>query len=335
VLARSSVESGMAVGKCLMTCGERIGSLLGQVKAKDLKTLGRKVNLCKTEARNMHLYILLTASLFRAVACSPAPEVDIIHPVVLSERQVIDAPLSIATGWPTQSSTPAKFNAAATSAVAPVPTTIPTGWTYKGCYVDGPGYRIMGFQQADSSSQTVASCSSKCASLNYTIAGMEYSSQCFCDNFIRQNGSLASLDSQCSMACSGNSSQACGGPDRLSVWSSQTTLKVLKKPIAYPTVGNWTYQGCVADPPGVDAWNRTFPWQLINGTGNSPAWCLGQCAQYGYMTGGMEYGTECYCGDFKGATAMPETDCNTVSFPIPVLRKAEPPNLHKIRSPLF
>lgn len=106
--------------------------------------------------------------------------------------------------------------------------------------------------------------------------------------------SLASDDAQCNTACGGNSAQTCGGGDRLSVWSSQKTLKIIKKAAPTQKVGNWTYQGC-ATSYGV-GWAKPLPWKLANATGNSPEWCLNRCAKYGYMAAGLEYGEEC-CED--------------------------------------
>jgi hypothetical protein len=201
----------------------------------------------------------------------------------------------------------------AVSSAPPVATGLPTNFTYKGCYVDGPGYRIMNFQQPDDSAMTVASCSNKCAAAGYSIAGMEYSSQCFCDNVIRNGGSLASSDSDCNMACGGNANQKCGAGNRLSVWSSQTPVKVIPVPKPVQNVSDWTYQGCITEGPNGA---KVFPWKLANSTGNSPEWCLGKCQEYGYMAAGMEYGEECYCGDLEGiekqgSVQVAESECST------------------------
>lgn len=74
------------------------------------------------------------------------------------------------------------------------------------------------------------------------------------------------------------------------MYSSQTTLKITASPAPPRQVGNWTYQGCATDS-GTD-WAKSLPWKLVNQTGNSPEWCLGRCALYGYMAAGMEYGEE-------------------------------------------
>lgn len=64
---------------------------------------------------------------------------------------------------------------AASSKAVPVATGLPTGFTYKGCYVDGPGFRIMNYQQPDDQAMTIASCANVCAKAGYTIAAMEVS----------------------------------------------------------------------------------------------------------------------------------------------------------------
>ncbi|KAH7084811.1 copper radical oxidase-like protein [Paraphoma chrysanthemicola] len=205
----------------------------------------------------------------------------------------------------------------------PSATGLPKDFGYKGCYVDGAGYRIMNFQQPDDQTMTIASCASRCAAAGYEIAGMQYNYQCFCDNMLRMGGSPASSENECNTKCAGDASQTCGGPSRLSIWSSQTTLKVIQAPKPIPKVDSWTYQGCIADG---GAGQRVFPWQVTHtnlvpppyadATGNSPEWCLGRCKQFGYMAAGLEYGEECYCGDLDGiervgAKPVPESECNT------------------------
>jgi hypothetical protein len=211
------------------------------------------------------------------------------------------------------SATSAPAGKTSSIAVTPVATGLPQGFEYKGCYVDGIGYRILDYQQPDDQQMTISSCSTLCASAGYEIAGMEYSAQCFCDSIVRMGGQLASSDSDCNTKCAGNADQTCGGPARLSVWSIQKVLKVIGAPQPAQNVSDWKYQGCITD--GGEG-QRTFPWQLVNNTGNSPEWCLGKCKEFGYMAAGMEYGVECYCGDLdgiesSGSKAVADTECNT------------------------
>ena len=163
----------------------------------------------------------------------------------------------------------------------------------------------------DSSNLTTTSCITICKAAGYSVAGTEYSTQCFCDNFLR-NGAPIAVDGDCNMACAGISTESCGGPNRLSVYSNQT-LKVLPIPTPKQTdlPGAWKYVGCLTDNA---TGNRTFPYQIIYQQNNTASVCLSRCSEYGFGAAGMEYGDECYCGDASdiianGATIMPETDC--------------------------
>ena len=64
-----------------------------------------------------------------------------------------------------------------TGSIAPVTTGLQGNWSYAGCYVDNVNGRILG-NELDSASTTVESCIANCASQNFTIAGIEYSTQC-------------------------------------------------------------------------------------------------------------------------------------------------------------
>lgn len=201
-----------------------------------------------------------------------------------------------------------------TTTSAPTATALPSGWKYGGCFIDNANGRIMGYQQAGGSSNTVENCVASCVSAGYTVAGMEYSSQCFCDNAVIRGGNLTA-DSQCNMACSGNSAEMCGAGNRMSVYYTGSNLTVYQVPSAQQSVqnGSWQYMGCLTDTGNP----RSLPWQIILPQNNSAQNCLSQCAAFGYMAGGMEYGEECYCGDLPdvaaaNATIRPDSECSTV-----------------------
>ena len=139
---------------------------------------------------------------------------------------------------------------ASLTSTAPVTSTstaggLPSGWAYKGCYIDGAYGRVLPFQEQDNSSLTVESCVNACYQLGYDVSGMEYSVQCFCGNAIYNGGTLASSNSDCNMACGGNASEMCGAGNRLSVYSNGTVTTY--SPAAVQTSGlpgSWTYDGC-------------------------------------------------------------------------------------------
>jgi hypothetical protein len=167
-------------------------------------------------------------------------------------------------------------------------------------------------QENDNPTMTIESCISQCSSLGYMVAGMEYSDQCFCDDYVRNNASLASSDSQCAMTCAGNTNEICGGPNLLSVYSN-ATITVLPPPTVQTTnlPGSWVYKGCLQDNVNN---TRTFPYMLTYATNNSATACLSRCQEYGFQAAGMEYGEQCFCGDTfdigPDVQTVPDSQCD-------------------------
>ena len=80
-------------------------------------------------------------------------------------------------------------------------------------------------------------------------------------------------------------SEACGGPNRVSVYSS-TPVVALRVPVAQKTnlPGKWSYAGCLREP----ATGKMFPNQIIWIGNNSAVACMNQCAAFGYPASGVE-----------------------------------------------
>lgn len=142
--------------------------------------------------------------------------------------------------------------ASTTSSAVPLPTV--SGWSYGGCYVDMAYGRTLRFQQPDSQTLTPESCIATCSGLGYTVAALQYSAQCFCDNYL-VFGATAAPEADCNMPCSGDATKKCGAGNRNSVYYIGT-LQILPVPAAQETglPGSWEYQGCITDPglfPGI------------------------------------------------------------------------------------
>ncbi|KAI0820881.1 hypothetical protein BC628DRAFT_1412846 [Trametes gibbosa] len=178
--------------------------------------------------------------------------------------------------------------------VVPVKTGLPSPWAYAACYVDNAFGRIMSTQLPDNQAVTVESCIGSCQSQNFSLAGLEFGVQCFCGNTLI-DGAVPGDEDTCNMGCGGNTTEACGGPNRLSVYTS--TGNVVALPVPTPLnsslPGQWEYKGCLQEPDGA----RVFPYQNIFTTNNTIEGCLNLCAAFGYPAGGAEFGDECWCGD--------------------------------------
>ena len=191
-------------------------------------------------------------------------------------------------------------------------TNLPDGWAYAGCFKEGTSGRALPYQQPDSQTNTNEKCVAACIAAGYSVAGMEYSTQCYCANAL-YNGAVATTNDQCSMSCPGNTAEKCGAGDRLSIFS-KGDVQVYQPPAVQKTnlPGSWTYRGCVQDNVND---KRTFAWAMMFPGTNTASTCLNACAGFGYMAAGLEYGSECYCGDIDGITAagaqtLAESQCD-------------------------
>ncbi|KAJ8517873.1 hypothetical protein ONZ45_g4980 [Pleurotus djamor] len=196
--------------------------------------------------------------------------------------------------------------------VFPVTDGLPGEWHYSGCFVDNAHGRIFGFEAPVNTGLTVESCIATCDSMNLTVAGMEFSSECYCGNTLI-NGAVPGDETSCNMGCGGNATEACGGPNRLSVYTNNGTVVALPVPVAKTTdlPGQWKSAGCLKEPGA----ERVFPYQIIWQTNLTVEACVSQCSAFGYPAAGMEFGDECYCGDVadeaaNGGVIAPDADCN-------------------------
>ncbi|EJT99498.1 WSC-domain-containing protein, partial [Dacryopinax primogenitus] len=184
--------------------------------------------------------------------------------------------------------------------------TVPTssGWANLGCRVDSRARALTGPSQ-DVSTNSVENCEQFCGSRGYVYAGVEYGSQCFCGNALSNGLGGTTSASECNVACSGNSAETCGGSYRLNLYSmvsSSTTTS------STPTSSGWANLGC-----RLDARARALTGPSQDVSTNSVENCEQFCGSQGYIYAGVEYGSQCYCGNTlsngAGGTAS-SSDCN-------------------------
>ncbi|KAJ8703531.1 hypothetical protein PTI98_002148 [Pleurotus ostreatus] len=150
--------------------------------------------------------------------------------------------------------------------------------------------RIFSFAAPADPNLTVEGCINVCSGMGMTVAGMEFSQECYCGNTLI-NGATQGDEASCNMACGGNPTEACGGPNRLSVYTSGGNVPILPIPVVKDTglPGQWRSVGCLQEPGA----QRVFPYQIIMQNNLTVDACLNQCAAFGYPAAGMEFGDEC------------------------------------------
>lgn len=192
------------------------------------------------------------------------------------------------------------------------PTAVPSagGFASLGCYTEATSGRALGDSLAAYDGMTVEKCAAFCST--YTYMALEYMSECYCGNTIGA-GAVPATEG-CTMACSGNAGQLCGGSFRLNFYkkgqSSSTTGTVTSTtstgtatgiststtssstgPAAVQTAGTFAYQGCYSEGTNVRALAAT---NTASGTMTVEV-CAAFCNGYTYM--GVEYSSECFVSD--------------------------------------
>ncbi|KAH8797370.1 putative glyoxal oxidase precursor [Xylogone sp. PMI_703] len=109
-----------------------------------------------------------------------------------------------------------------TSAIPVGPTIVPStdSFNYLGCYTEGTNDRALAATFFLSDNNTVQLCAQECS--EYTYIGLEYGRECWCGNSFGAGANLTA-DSDCNMACAGDSSAYCGAGNRLSVYIKNRT----------------------------------------------------------------------------------------------------------------
>ncbi|KAL4216555.1 hypothetical protein ACF0H5_024278 [Mactra antiquata] len=157
---------------------------------------------------------------------------------------------------------------------------------YIGCFTDKPS-RILEGGMISSSDMTIEKCVHHCSVEGYYFAGVEYSSQCFCGNYLKAYTQHS--DSSCSTSCSGDSSQKCGQTWKISVYTTKTN-----------------YLGCYEDRS-----TRILEGSVISSNQMTTKMCITKCTTMGKRFALTQYSFQCFCGNhLRNYAKKPEADCS-------------------------
>ncbi|EXJ88228.1 hypothetical protein A1O1_05158 [Capronia coronata CBS 617.96] len=179
-------------------------------------------------------------------------------------------------------------------------------FSYVSCYTEATtGRALASFALADDSI-SLQTCANNCT--QYKYFGVEYGRECYCGNALGL-GSAPATDGRCNMACSGNSSLACGGPNGLTLymnpnWTSTTPppTPTPSGPLVVPTVGSFQYLDCHTEATN----GRALAGKAVASNDMTLQYCAGNCTGPTYF--GVEYGRECYCGNTLAVGSVTATD---------------------------
>ena len=203
---------------------------------------------------------------------------------------------------------------------------------YLGCFRDGGdpnglrGRDLYGATIFDDPNMTIEKCINYCKSRGFRYAGVQYSKQCFCGNSYGRYGRATN----CNMRCSGNKSQICGGSWANTIYKIVSQNKTNKQgnKLIYNTAesgenflnnnqsnnpytyNNHRYLGCFkdrGDPYGLRG--RDLAAFGFGSDKMTPALCMRECARRGYRYAGVQYSSQCFCGNNYGRYGQ-ATNCN-------------------------
>ncbi|GKT44524.1 WSC domain-containing protein [Colletotrichum spaethianum] len=161
-------------------------------------------------------------------------------------------------------------------------------FTSLGCYSDHASARTLTTSISLPGNVRVSDCTTACANQGFQYAGLEFGKECFCGSSI-QNGGAPIAAKSCNMACTADKTQYCGGRAAINIYKSS------KPQTGGPSVipDNWVALGCYTDSPS----SRSLSYKIPSFDKFSAAQCVSQCAGLGYQFAGLEYGSECFCGN--------------------------------------
>jgi hypothetical protein len=198
----------------------------------------------------------------------------------------------------------------------PPASSLPNGWTSAGCFLDSVSSRALSSASyADSSGMTAQSCIAFCSSNGYPVAGTEYARECWCGPSLP---SQAASDG-CNMACTGDATQGCGGPNRLTVYSNPSSGAITN-----PGPTGWTSLGCYTD----NVSSRSLAVRVNTPDALTVSECTSTCGAQGFSFAGVEYAGECWCGNSNGGVPASSGCDMTCKSTESVFRKRACQSLH-------
>jgi hypothetical protein len=195
-----------------------------------------------------------------------------------------------------------------TAISAETATPTPAGWNYLGCYNDLGnlnGARPLSVKLYTDLSMTPGRCQTACGEAGYEFAGLEYGKECWCDHRMNGTPTLAGSESQCNMACTGDSSLKCGASDRLAVYHYQDPVDNGWLPM--PGEGS-----CYSDNNRAGLPALSYPAPATWASSMTNRLCQAYCQGLNYELAGTQYSKQCWCGNSvqNGHKAVSASGCN-------------------------
>ncbi|KAK4446448.1 WSC domain-containing protein [Podospora aff. communis PSN243] len=169
-------------------------------------------------------------------------------------------------------------------------------YRYQGCYTDSRAVKSLTGKVTRDPHMTLEKCAYECK--EYPFFGTEYGTQCFCGTELERSARRRP-QSECVQRCGGNPYQICGDADRLSVYANGDSTRADN--LEY--VGGFKFAGCWSDSVAT----RSLQGNMRTDGKMTVELCARVCQGSKYM--GLEYGSQCFCGNHLGGHAVHKDEC--------------------------
>ncbi|WWD16948.1 hypothetical protein CI109_101380 [Kwoniella shandongensis] len=238
--------------------------------------------------------------------------------IVVSLPPVVPSSSAAASSAASSAESSSVASSSTSSAAVALPTipVLPAGWSTGACVVEGHNNGGRALEKANyaSSDMTQATCAAFCASKGHSIAGLEYSTECWCGDALTNGASLLKTSEGCNMPCGGASNTVCGGSGVLTLIVSELATQTLNaeltsRIVTLPTGWSAASSSCIQEGSS----GRALGSASTSSSDMTIGKCLDFCDAAGWQYAGIEYGSECYCANslLNGASLARTSDqCN-------------------------
>ena len=159
------------------------------------------------------------------------------------------------------------------------------GWVYVGCGNDTKrtGRALLGPSTA-SANMTWEYCQSFCHTKGHRYAGLEYYSECYCDNYVNNNPTWN--QTHCEAPCTGAKDEMCGDAGKIMIFRNQNPGYVPPKVSYEQSVGKYSHKGCFYD----DVASRALRGYSFASPDMTPSICIKKCLGRKFRYAGVQYG---------------------------------------------
>lgn len=196
---------------------------------------------------------------------------------------------------------------AVTEQVGPLAANGSALYRYDGCWKENnPGRQLKIQLWGQNPNNDNALCINACADKGYKFAATQYVDECWCGTTVPN---MKVNETECNYQCSGDQTETCGGngyfhdASYMSLFTNGgPNAGSAAGPAIVPSVGSYNYSGCYTEATGA----RALAAKATANTDMTLETCASFCSGYTYF--GLEYGSECYCGNSFGTGSVKTVD---------------------------